>query len=69
MRVCAHRLWHLGTLTAACFTSAGHAIIGLNDNSSVVSALERCEPPMYGPGLADLICAGATAAPPTQVSA
>jgi UDP-glucose 6-dehydrogenase len=61
MRMCAHGLSHLGAVT--------HAIIGRDDNSSVVSALERCEPPLYGPGLADLIRAGATAAPLTQVSA
>ena len=67
MHVCVHGLWHLGTLTAACFASAGHAIIGLNDNSSVVSAAERFEPPLYGHGLADLIRAGVTAAPLTQV--
>jgi hypothetical protein len=59
MRMCAHGLSHLGAAT--------HAIIGRGDNSSVVSALERCEPFLYGPGLADLIRAGATAAPLTQV--
>jgi UDPglucose 6-dehydrogenase len=69
MHVCVHGLWHLGTLTAACFASAGHAIIGLNDNSSVVSALERCEPPLYEPGLADLILARAADGRLTQVSA
>jgi UDP-glucose 6-dehydrogenase len=59
MRMCVHGLSHLGAST--------HAIIGRDDNPSVVSALERCEPPLYKPGLADLIRAGATAAPLTQV--
>ena len=68
MRVCVHGLWHLSTVTAACFTSAEHAIIGLDDNSSVVSALERCEPALYEPGIADLIRAGAAAGRLTQVS-
>jgi hypothetical protein len=44
MRICVHGLSHLSTVTAACFTSAGHATIGRDDNSSVVSALECCEP-------------------------
>jgi len=60
MRMCAHGLSHLSAVT--------HAIIGRADNPSVVSALEHCEPFLYGPGLADLIRAGATAAPLTQVS-
>ena len=68
MRVCVHGLWHLGTVTAACLASGGHAIIGRDDNSSVVSALERGEPPLYGPSRLDLIRVGATAAPLTQVS-
>ena len=68
MRVCVHGLSHLGTVTAACLASGGHAIIGRDDNSSVVSALERCEPPLYEPGLADLIRAGAAAGRLTQVS-
>jgi hypothetical protein len=60
MRMCAHGLSRLNAVT--------HAIIGRDDNSSVVSALECCEPPLYGPGLADLIRARSTAAPLTQVS-
>jgi predicted dehydrogenase len=45
MRMCV-QLSHPSTVTAACFTSAGHAIIWRDDNSSVVSALERCELPL-----------------------
>ena len=56
MHVCVDGLSHLGTVTAACLASGGHAIIGRDDNSS-------------GPGLADLIRAGATVASLTQVSA
>jgi UDPglucose 6-dehydrogenase len=62
-----HGLWHLGTVTAACLASAGHPIIGLDDNAPVVSALQRCEPPLYEPGPLDLIRAGAAAGQLTQV--
>ena len=46
MRRCVHGLSHLATVTAASLTSAGHAIIGRDDNSLVVSALERSDPPL-----------------------
>ena len=59
MRMCARGLSHLSAVT--------DAIIGRDDNSSVESAAERFEPPLYGHGLADLIRAGVTAAPLTQV--
>jgi UDPglucose 6-dehydrogenase len=67
-RICVHRLSHLGTVTAACLTSAGHAIIGRDDHSSAASTLERREPLLCESGLADLIRAGATAARLKQVS-
>ena len=68
MHVCVDGLSHLGTVTAACLASGGHAIIGRDDNASVVSALQRCEPLLCESGLADLIRAGATAARLKQVS-
>jgi UDPglucose 6-dehydrogenase len=67
MHVCVDGLSHLGTVTAACLASGGHAIIGRDDNASVVSALQRCEPPLYEPGPLDLIRAGAAAGRLTQV--
>jgi UDP-glucose 6-dehydrogenase len=68
MRMCVHGLSHLDTVTAACLTSAGYAIIGRDDNSSAASTLERCKPLLCESGLADLIRAGATAARLKQVS-
>ena len=68
MRVCVHGLWHLGTVTAACLYVGRTRDHWARRNSSVVSALERCEPALYEPGLADLIRAGAAAGRLTQVS-
>jgi UDPglucose 6-dehydrogenase len=61
MRVCVHGLWHLGSVTTACLASGGHMVIGLDENSSVVNALEQGEPPVYEPGLPDLIREGTAA--------
>lgn len=58
MRVCVVGLWHLGTVTAACLASAGHDVIGLDFDSAVVEALQAGEPPLFEPGLEDLVKQG-----------
>ncbi len=58
MKVCVLGLWHLGTVTAACLASAGHDVTGLDFDPSVVSRLSAGEPPLFEPGLADLVKAG-----------
>jgi UDPglucose 6-dehydrogenase len=58
MRICVVGLWHLGSVTAACLASAGHDVVGLDEDGAVVDALNRREPPLFEPGLADLIAQG-----------
>jgi len=58
MRVCVHGLWHLGAVTAACLASAGHQVVALDENASAVAALNGGTPPLYEPGLAELLEAG-----------
>ncbi|HVS32431.1 MAG TPA: nucleotide sugar dehydrogenase [Thermoanaerobaculia bacterium] len=58
MRVCVFGLWHLGTVTAACLASLGHEVAGLDPNEETVARLENGEPPLYEPGLADLVVQG-----------
>jgi UDPglucose 6-dehydrogenase len=48
-------LWHLGTITAACLASSGYKVTGIDLNQKVVSNLQRGKPPLYEPGLAELI--------------
>ena len=55
MKVCVAGLWHLGCVTAACLASAGHTVIGLDDDDEVVEALTRGRPPVLEPGLESLI--------------
>jgi UDPglucose 6-dehydrogenase len=55
MKICVFGLWHLGTVTAACLASAGHQIIGLDCDSAVIENLRQGKPPIYEPGLADMI--------------
>lgn len=55
MRVCVLGLWHLGTVTAACLASGGHQVIGLDFDEKVVNNLINGKPPLFEPGLEDLI--------------
>lgn len=48
-------LWHLGSVTAACLAEAGHEVLGVDPDQTVVSGLREGRPPIAEPGLAELI--------------
>ncbi len=58
MRVCTFGLWHLGSVISACLADAGHDVIGLDFDSTTIAGLSRAEPPLFEPGLADLVRRG-----------
>jgi UDPglucose 6-dehydrogenase len=58
MKVCVVGLWHLGTVTAACLASAGHQVIGLDFEEATVKSLQAGQPPLYEPGLEELVRKG-----------
>jgi UDPglucose 6-dehydrogenase len=58
MKVCVFGLWHLGSVTAACLADAGHYVVGLDPNEHTISDLNRAQPPLFEPGLADLVRKG-----------
>ena len=70
MNVCVLGLWHLGTVTAACLAAARHEVIGLDFDATAVEALATGKPPIFEPGLEDLIGrgvgAGGCASRPTR---
>jgi len=57
-QIAVYGLWHLGTVTAACLASKGFDVIGLDDNSQVAGALMRGHPPLFEPGLEELVKKG-----------
>ena len=61
MRVTVHGLWHLGCVTAACLAERGHRVAGLDPDPAVVEGLKSGRPPLFEPGLAELIAAGVAA--------
>ncbi len=55
MNVAVVGLWHLGTVTAACIADSGVTTIGFDDNPDVIAKLNAGEPPLYEPGLTELV--------------
>ena len=58
MKVCVLGLWHLGTVTAACLASAGHLVTGFDFDETVITNLKNGKPPLFEPGLEDLVNKG-----------
>jgi UDPglucose 6-dehydrogenase len=58
MNVCVLGLWHLGTVTAACLASGGHQVTGLDFDPAAVERLGAGQPPLFEPGLEDLVKTG-----------
>jgi UDPglucose 6-dehydrogenase len=61
VKVCVYGLWHLGTVTAACLAAAGHDVTGLDDDGEALRALASGIPPLFEPGLEDLLADGLAA--------
>src|SRR5262249_44076733 len=51
-------LWHLGTVTAACVAGDGIATIGIDNDPQIIANLRNGEPPLFEPGLAELVREG-----------
>jgi len=58
MKVCVLGLWHLGSVTAACLASGGHHVTGLDFDAQVIENLSKGQPPLFEPGLEDLVKKG-----------
>jgi UDPglucose 6-dehydrogenase len=58
MKVAVVGLWHLGTVTAACLASAGHEVTAFDGEETTVERLRRGTPPVFEPGLAELLMRG-----------
>lgn len=61
MRICVAGLWHLGAVTAGCLAAAGHDVVGFDEDGLVTDALAGGEPPLFEPGLGDLVRSGLSA--------
>ena len=58
MKICVQGLWHLGSVTAACLSSVGHEVVGLDRDEQVILGLTSGRPPILEPGLEGMIRRG-----------
>jgi UDPglucose 6-dehydrogenase len=58
VNVCVQGMWHLGAVTAACLASLGHKVVGFDSDARTVAGLNHGTPPLFEPGLEDLIKKG-----------
>ena len=58
MKVCVLGLWHLGTVTAACLAAGGRRVTGLDFEDALIANLKNGQPPLFEPGLEDLLKQG-----------
>lgn len=58
MKLCVMGLWHLGTVTSACLASVGHEVVALDLDTGVVQQLRSGHPPLFEPGLEQLVQRG-----------
>lgn len=55
MKIAVLGLFHLGSVTAACTAAAGIVTVGIDEDKTRLAALSRGEPPVFEPGLAELL--------------
>jgi len=55
MKVCVSGFWHQGTVIAACLAKAGYQVVGLEFDGESARQLQRAVPPVFEPGLAELM--------------
>ena len=60
-KVCTIGIWHLGAVTSACLASLGYQVIGVDNSPERVKELNRGVPPLFEPGLAELLSENVTA--------
>lgn len=53
--VCVIGIWHLGAVTAACLADLGYTVVGVDKDSDKVEALNRGVPPLFEPGLQEMM--------------
>lgn len=54
-KVCVIGLWHLGTVASACLAELGYQVVGVERDPARAANLNRGIPPLFEPGLAELM--------------
>ena len=54
-KIAVYGLWHLGCVTAASLAGEGFEVYGLDNDRAVIQNLQAGQPPIFEPGLAELV--------------
>jgi UDPglucose 6-dehydrogenase len=54
-KVCVIGIWHLGSVYSACLADTGYRVIGVDDDLKTVTNLNQGVPPIFEPGLEELV--------------
>ena len=55
MRVFVQGMWHCGCVISACLSELNHQVIGYDENKLIIRRIKKNIPPLYEPGLKELI--------------
>ena len=55
MKIFIQGLWHCGTVISTSLAHLNHNVLAFDENSKTISKLKRNIPPVYEPGLKNLI--------------
>lgn len=55
MKVCALGIWHLGAVASTCLADLGFQVVGVDQDPARVEELNRGCPPLFEPGLEELL--------------
>jgi len=54
-KVCVIGIWHLGSVTSGCLADLGYSVMGVDQDSKKVEELNKGVPPLFEPGLPELL--------------
>jgi UDPglucose 6-dehydrogenase len=54
-KICIIGTWHLGSVVSACFADLGYNVIGADQNTELIESVNKGIPPLFEPGLEELI--------------
>lgn len=55
LKVCVVGIWHLGSVASTCFADLGYHVVGVDRDPERVRDLNKGVPPLFEPGLAELM--------------
>src|SRR3990172_9968314 len=55
LKICVLGIWHLGAVTSTCLADLGFSVVGVDQDPIRVEHLNQGRPPLFEPGLEELL--------------